>query len=91
MNNPYSNNKKPISPFKKCCMSVLPIIFDGSLSQYEVVCKLVRKVNEIIEYISSGFENYVDEHFNDLMVNAVYNEDTETIILMKGVKGDNNE
>ena len=31
------------------CQKVLPLVYDDSLSYYEVLCKLVTKLNEIIE------------------------------------------
>ena len=31
------------------CQKVLPLVYDDSLSYYEVLCKMVTKLNEIIE------------------------------------------
>lgn len=40
------------------CQKVLPLVYDDSLSYYEVLCKLTNKVNEII----STFSEYVEQH-----------------------------
>lgn len=34
------------------CMKVLPTVYEDSLSYYEVLCKVIRKVNEIIDKIA---------------------------------------
>ena len=73
-----------------CSAKVLPLSYDDSLSYYEQVCKLTNKMNEIISVINGDIveriDNYIDEHFNNLMINAIYDESTETIILEKGTK-----
>lgn len=35
--------------FKFWCMKVLPLVYDDSLSYYEVLCKVVKYLNDIIE------------------------------------------
>lgn len=35
------------------CQKVLPLVYDDSLSYYEILCKLKAKINEIIEWINS--------------------------------------
>lgn len=76
--------------FIPCSAKVLPLSYDDSLSYYEQVCKLTNKMNEIISVINGDIveriDNYIDEHFNSLMINAIYDESTETIILEKGTK-----
>lgn len=37
-----------IKPFQFCCQRVLPIVYDDSLSDYEVLCKVIAKLNEVI-------------------------------------------
>ena len=37
------------SPFRFWCQKVLPIVYDDSLSNYEVLCKVVGKLNELAE------------------------------------------
>ena len=40
------NNK--ILPFRFWCQKVLPLVYDNSLSYYEVLCKVAAKLNELI-------------------------------------------
>lgn len=73
-----------------CCAKILPITYDDSLSYYEQVCKLTTKMNEIIDFINTGaneaLKEYIDTQFNNLIINAIYNENAETITLKKDVK-----
>ena len=73
-----------------CCAKILPLSFDDSLSYYEQLCKLTNKMNELINFvngeISTTIQNYLEQHFNDIMINAIYDESTETIILEKETK-----
>ena len=36
---------------KYWCYKILPLVYDDSLSYYEVLCKLREKLNEVIEAI----------------------------------------
>lgn len=76
--------------FIPCCAKILPVSYDGSLSYYEQLCKLTDKMNELVEFINSNFseqiQNYLDKKFDDLMINAIYDEATETIVFEKGTK-----
>ena len=40
----------PISPFYIYCQKILPAVYDDSLSYYESICRMVDKLNEVIEY-----------------------------------------
>lgn len=76
--------------FIPCSVKILPLTYDDSLSYYEQVCKLTNKMNEIVEFINGNFseaiQNYIDKKFNDLMINVIYDEATETIILKNETK-----
>lgn len=69
------------------CQKILPLVYDDSLSYYENLCKLTSKMNEIIDDINDGFESLIsqkiDEFFNKIMIDAIYNESEETIYLKK--------
>lgn len=73
-----------------CCARILPLTYDDSLSYYEQVCKITNKMNELVDFangeLTAIIQNYLDQHFNDIMINAIYDESTETIILEKGTK-----
>lgn len=79
------NEIKTIPPFN--CNLILPLLYDDSLSYYEVLCKLSNKMNEIINEMNTEFENTIDEkidiYFNNLMVDAIYSEKDETIYLKR--------
>ena len=74
--------------FIPCSAKILPVSCDGSLRYYEQLCKLTKKMNEIVEFINGNFseqiQNYIDKKFDELMINAIYDEATETIALEKG-------
>ena len=38
------------------CQKVLPLVYDDSLSYYEVICKLVSRTNEIVEEMKNYAE-----------------------------------
>ena len=40
---------KNIQPFRFWCQKVLPLVYDDSLSYYELLCKVVVKLNETVE------------------------------------------
>lgn len=73
-----------------CSAKILPLTYDDSLSYYEQLCKLTNKMNEIVDFvngeITTTIQNYLDQHFNDIMINAIYDESTETIILEREAK-----
>lgn len=73
-----------------CSAKILPLTYDDSLSYYEQLCKLTNKMNELVNFaneeLTATIQNYLDQHFNDIMINAIYDESTETIILEKGTK-----
>lgn len=72
-----------IKPIKLCCTPILPTAYGDALSYYEEICKLTEKTNEIIKDINDNLSSYIDNYFNGIMVNAVYDEENETIILSK--------
>lgn len=34
------------------CQKVLPLVYDNSLSYYEVLCKLTNKINELVDTVN---------------------------------------
>lgn len=47
------------------CQKVLPLVYDDSLSYYELLCKVVKYINELIESDKQIIDN-VDELQNEL-------------------------
>lgn len=70
-----------------CCYTqkVIPLAFDESLSYYEQICRINKKVNELIsifnEQLTQELTKYIDERFNDIMLETMYDAETETLIL----------
>ena len=69
----------------KRSQNILPLVFDDSMSYYETLCKLVYTVNQLIGIIngdlSDNIKQYIDEQFNNIMITAIYDPETETILL----------
>lgn len=73
-------NISPIS--KPYCQKILPLTYDDSLSYYEAVCKLTSKMNEIIANVNDHLEDYIRQQLDNLFINAIYDEKTETLVLV---------
>lgn len=78
-------NIKPLTPASVC--NINPFIennFD-SLTQYQLLTKLSEKVNELIsvfnDTVDTNIKDYIDKRFNDIMMTAAYDEETETLTL----------
>lgn len=42
-------NIKPLPHFRFWCQKVIPLVYDDSLSYYEVLCKVVHYINKLID------------------------------------------
>lgn len=64
---------------------VIPLAFDESMSYLEDIACLKAKINEVITFVNDVIEDkindYIDERFNDMMLNAMYEAETETLVL----------
>ena len=62
----------------------LPSIYASVLSYEEILNILACKINEIIHFMNNQLTDelkaYIDARFNEIMVQAIYSADTETII-----------
>lgn len=64
----------PVRPFKFFCQKVLPVVYDDSLSYYELLCKVVDVLNKTIENenkLVDGYEElakFVSDYFDNLDV-----------------------
>lgn len=78
---PNFNTPAPIGGFKMWCQKVLPLVYDDSLSYYEVLCKVTAYLNDVIEHINMANDNveslreaynqlqeYVNTYFDSLVV-----------------------
>lgn len=67
MNGANSMDVKPLNHFRFWCQKVLPLVYDDSLSYYEVLCKVVNYINNLIDTNNQIIE-YVDELKAELKV-----------------------
>lgn len=71
-----NNVSNPIPPFKFWCQTVIPLVYDDSLSYYELLCKVTNQLNETINAVNNNgaavtelqqlyveLKNYVDNYF----------------------------
>ena len=72
---------------KGMCVTVGEISssFKESLSYYEAISVLIDKVNELSQFVNTvltrELSEYIDERFNDMMIDAIYDSATETLVL----------
>ena len=79
--------------FRFWCYKVLPLVYDNSLSYYELLCKVMRYLNDLIEdsdrmkaniqSLKDAFEAlkfYVDNYFDNLDIQEEVNNFMETLI-----------
>lgn len=84
-----------LRPFRAWCQKVLPLVYDDSLSYYELLCKVVNYINGIIATnneqtediagIKEGLEelkNYVDNYFSSLDVQEEINNKLDSMYEM---------
>lgn len=66
-------------------IGTLPASYALSLSFEEQVFMLGKKTEEIINFINDILEqkinDYIQEKFNDMIINAMYEPSTETLVL----------
>ena len=87
---PYSD----INKFKFWCQKVLPIVYDDSLSYYEVLNKVVNYLNEVIENMEDVEDNvksiydafvelqdYVNEYFDSQDWQSMVNNKIDQLII----------
>lgn len=81
------NNYNDLKPFRFWCQKVLPLVYDDSLSYYELLCKVVDYLNKTMENVNKLSENfdelrkefitlkeYVDNYFKNLDVQEEINK-----------------
>lgn len=79
--------KSDIRPIHIGCLTEFPFLdttFDA-VNEWQVLQKLGEKTNDIIHFINDLLDEkiseYIDERFNDIMVDAMYDAETETLTL----------
>lgn len=64
--------------FRRWCCSVLPLVYDDTLSYMELLCKCVKYINDLIEQ-DKVFASEIEELKNEMqtVMNYINNFDTE--------------
>lgn len=89
--NPSLTPTNNLANFRFWCQKVLPLVYDDSLSYYEVIGKMVVQLNDVIDNVNADTENvltlkdaflelqdYVNNFFDDIDQLASYAERAET-------------
>lgn len=75
----FNKNFKPLGSFRFWCQKVLPLVYDDSLSYYELLCKVVDYLNKTMEDVESlndaynQLQEYVNNYFDSLDVTQEIN------------------
>ena len=83
---PQLGDYKTLQPFRYWCQKVLPLVYDDSLSYYELLCKVVDYLNKTMEDVETlhgdvanlhtayiELQNYVNNYFSTLDVQQEIN------------------
>ena len=83
---PEMGNYKTLQPFRYWCQKVLPLVYDDSLSYYELLCKVVDYLNKTMEDVETlhgdvtnlrtayeKLQSYVNNYFSTLDVQEEIN------------------
>lgn len=78
---------KNIKPIHLGCIQEFPFVdatFDD-ITYIQVLSKLSEKTNEVIKFVNDILEDklveYIDKRFNDIMLDSMYEAETETLVL----------
>lgn len=80
-----------IRKFKFWCQKVLPLVYDDSLSYYEVLCKIVQYLNKVIEDVNSipeYIDAVIDEKLSDEHIIELI---SQFVLNIEGAISSNNE
>ena len=86
------NNK--LEPFKFWAQKVLPLVYDDSVSYYEVLCKVVEYINQTLDNVDTlhtdvtglheayvQLQGYVNTYFDSLDVQAEINNKLDNMVI----------
>jgi hypothetical protein len=81
------NNNKNLKPIHLGVIQEFPFVdatFDD-ITYIQILSKLGNKTNEVIRFINNVLEDklveYIDKRFNDIMLDSMYESETETLVL----------
>lgn len=86
-------NYKTLKPFRLWCQKVLPLVYDDSLSYYELLCKVVDYLNKTMEDVETlhgdvtnlytayeKLQSYVNNYFSTLDVQEEINNKLDDMV-----------
>lgn len=89
---PQLGNYKTLQPFRYWCQKMLPLVYDDSLSYYELLCKVVDYLNKSMEDVETlhgdvtslhtayeELQSYVNNYFTTLDVREEINNKLDTM------------
>lgn len=90
---PELGNYKTLQPFRYWCQKVLPLVYDDSLSYYELLCKVIDYLNKTMEDVETlhsdvtnlhtayeKLQNYVNTYFSNLDVQEEINNKLDSMV-----------
>lgn len=90
---PELGNYKTLQPFRYWCQKVLPLVYDDTLSYYELLCKVVDYLNKTMEDVETlhgdvtnlheayeELQNYVNDYFSTLDVQEEINNKLDSMV-----------
>lgn len=89
---PNLGEYKSLQPFRFWCQKVLPLVYDDSLSYYELLCKVIDYLNKTMEDVETlhgdvtnlhkayvELQGYVNNYFNNLDVQNEINNKLDSM------------
>ena len=90
---PSKNDVSYLRPFRVWCQKVLPLVYDDSLSYYELLCKVVDYLNKTMEEVNQlgvdvsnlfnafqQLQDYVNNYFSTLDVQEEINNKLDEMV-----------
>lgn len=90
---PNLGEYKSLQPFRFWCQKVLPLVYDDSLSYYELLCKVVDYLNKTMEDVETlhgdvtnlhkayaELQGYVNNYFNNLDIQNEINNKLDELV-----------
>ena len=75
----------PTEKFRFWCQKVLPLVYEDSLSYYEILCKVVKYINDLIEQ-DKIFQDDITEIRKELETVQKWIDDYDTTFAEKIIK-----
>ena len=71
-----------IGKIKNYCYRILPLVYDQTLSYYETLCKVVDKINEVIDFVDNSLRTEIQSIVSRLVIDTAYDAETETLTIV---------